>query len=212
MVGVACIATTLGYVGFVGFNNVAIELTRLPGIRQALDYTRIRKDSYKHKTSGEVKQEVDTWNEARDYLMGHFSYSSANKGYPLEYSGKIKELHEAAKANCSAGADLSCMLLNRSPKYEARRVHLSLRKGIPKIKPFLSDHAVALIYDKQTGKYGSLGINSVDCIPPTHEKPEEVLRKVNTSFLWMFDLEKNDKAFHTKEPGFAYGVPIREKD
>ena len=133
-------------------------------------YLNMLEDKYEGESLEQVASEIKTWENARDYIIRH-----------LRFEDKIHEsnenVHKTGKAYCFETMQIAEYLLADNNKYECSRAVFA-RKGAD------LTHAVALVKDKETGLYGSLGIHACDCIKPVFSSKEKVLKKIQKSFLW----------------------------
>lgn len=120
-------------------------------------------DPYKGKTFEQVTQDVKGWEGTRDYLIRHMRFGAT--------SDDPKRMHERGTAICFDAASLAKTLLEKDPQYETEVVTFSKGNDIP-------SHAITLVKDKKTGKYGSLGVYASDCIRPSYKSPESIYRRI----------------------------------
>jgi len=112
----------------------------------------------------ESAKRIKTWEEAEDYLMRHF------KPGPF----------------CDEASRLAINLLKDNNDYDCYRVILKRNKRF--------GHSVCVVYDTETKKYGSLGINAGDCIKPKYDSMEKLINRINRNcFLKYNKYEVADK-------------------
>ncbi len=173
----------------------------------------LTKDSYGNMSSEQLVRKVDSWEGARDYIMQHLKYSFDETNYGFEdVDAPFDEINRRGKDDCDGGATAGATLLSNDPRYKVSRMILLGRdsdgiSGSLLARLGLRDsHAITIVYDSKTQKYGSLGINAVDNIKPVFDSPESVFRKLNRKFLWQFkdfELKKYDPETLLKgEDGF----------
>ena len=150
------------------------------------------RDSYRNVPAEQAIKTVNNWEGAEDYILRHLRYSSDRANYGAEdFDAPFDEINARGRDDCDGGATAGAALLSDNARYTLSRMHLSGRGGA--IGSFLGTfglsegHDVTLVYDKETGKYGSLGINAFDNIKPTYNTPEDIFKRLNMSFLWIFD-------------------------
>lgn len=167
-------------------------------------YLGLFKDPYKQVSLEEAINQVKTWGEAEDYMMKHLKYVSDSKNYRIsDHEAPFKDIHEKGKDDCDGGAVVGAALLSDNiDRYETFSMTLNGR-DLGFVGTLLepiglnSSHVICVVYDKETKKFGSLGINAVDCQKPDMDSIDDVFKKVNKRFLWMFgdyDVYKYDPA------------------
>lgn len=154
----------------------------------------ILNDPYKNMTAKQAVRNIDSWKGAENYIMRHMKYSFDSSNYGFEdFDAPFDEIHKRGKDDCDGGATAGAALLSDNPRYKVTHMTLNGRidsegtagQLLGKIG-MSGNHAVTLVYDTKTKKYGSLGINSVDNIEPTLDSPESVFKRINRWFLLQF--------------------------
>lgn len=129
-------------------------------------------DPYNDMTAEQAVKAVQNYDGAKDYLMRHLCYTNI-----LEPGAPFKEVHAKGKGVCRDATTAAIALLRDNyPIYDVLKMRLY------SASPTGSNHAVALVEDIRTHKYGSLGINKEDCIPPQFPKTSDVFDKINSNF------------------------------
>jgi hypothetical protein len=136
-------------------------------------------DPYKDMTPEQAIESVSTFEQAKNYNLRHLAYWEVNKP-----GANFEQVHKKRFGVCRDGTTAARALLSDDPKYRvnsmalySRYSHSKLNTGV--LTYLLGNHEVALVLDRETGKYGSLGINRADCIKPTLDSPEQVFDKLN---------------------------------
>ncbi|MGV8161794.1 MAG: hypothetical protein ACP5N2_00500 [Candidatus Nanoarchaeia archaeon] len=170
------------------YGRTDIELARFAGIMP---------NKYKDKTVEQLVKEVDTWKGAKKYILSHLSYKPDERldGQIQRYAPLV-QTHALGDEDCDGGASAGAALLSDDDKYACYAMTLISRDKMLGIPVSLDNHCISLVYDKETEKYGSLGINKVDCLPPKFDSPNGVFNAVNVAFGLMFEyynLQEYDK-------------------
>ena len=142
-------------------------------------------DKFDKKTSEQVIKDVSSWKDAKNYILTHLTYCSDNKNYGCDFEAPFRTIHKQRKDDCDGGATAASALLSDNSKYEIKKMTLYTKSNWV-ASLILTNHVVALVYDKETKKYGSLGINPCDNIKPKYDSQEKVFKKLNQSFFWTF--------------------------
>ena len=141
-------------------------------IKEFQRWSGLLKDKYESIGFEQAVKKVRTWNDAESYLLGHLRFDS---GQP---SSNFETIHSTGKTVCFGAAIMAKALL--SDNHDRYEVDLYVYKN----KSGSWSHMIALVKDKETGRYGSLGINACDCLTPGYLKEEEVFNKIKFVFFW----------------------------
>jgi hypothetical protein len=143
---------------------------------------KLSRDIYKNKSLEEVVREVKTWRQAGEYILTHLKYLDDEKvayNYP-DYM-PFKTIHESGFEDCDGGAVAGAALLSDNNRYQCfNMVFSNDSTGI--------GHAVTLVYDEVTQKFGSLGINKGDIIEPQYSWCDEIAYRINKNAKAQFNM------------------------
>ena len=129
-------------------------------------------DKYKGMSFEQAVKKVNTWEDCEEYVMSHLRFDASQPTYDPE------KAHNTGKAVCFGAANLSKELLSDNKDgYECRLYAFERKDG----KVW---HVINVVKDKRTGKYGSLGIHSADCIFPGYTSKEKLLNRIQRSYFW----------------------------
>jgi len=183
-------------------------------------------DPYKNMSLERVVKQVTTWEEAEQYIMAHLRYKYDKDNFGQNHiEASFEEIHKRKVDDCDGGAVAAAALLSDNPRYEVYRMRLVMKDSIDHIDDFIeslgmtspfANHAVSIVYDKDTMKFGALGINAADCIKPEFDSIGEVFNKINTAFLYNFgDYELSrynpSNIMHGKNPFKDYNNFVKQR-
>lgn len=136
-------------------------------------------DPYKGVSAEELVNRIQTWSETRDYIMRHITPMLDIDNYGKEeYTASFPEINLRGREDCEGSAFVANSLLSNDLNYGLYLMFMGGSSG---------GHAVALVQDKRTLKYGSLGINACDNIIPSYDYPNDVFNEISKSFYGGFN-------------------------
>lgn len=151
----------------------AVCLSYLAAARIPLDcwrYSGMIKDKYAGLTLEQTAEKVKTWEDCENYLMAHLRFSKDDFSEVPEY------IHEIGRAQCFGAAKTAKKLLEDNlDTYDCFSAIF--------YKNDEEKHCVAIVKDKKTKKYGSLGINAADCIRPEYKSLDTLIRRLNFAYV-----------------------------
>ncbi len=210
-----------------GFSFISYTIIQGNGLREAKRQLGMIDNPYKDMGLEEVVKKVTIWEEAEQYLMAHLKYKKDNDNYgPLQIEASFEEIHKRRIDDCDGGATAAAALLSDNPRYALFRMILNMRPslnqaddvidylGLP--SPF-RNHAVSIVHDKETMKFGALGIGALDCIKPEFDSINEVFKRLNANNLYMFGSYKltqydDSTLIHGKNKFKEYNDFVKERE
>lgn len=149
--------------------GIITQLREIKEIERKLGFIE---DKYSNMTLEQAIKNVKTWQDGEDYMLGHLKFNTD------ELTFDTRRIHETGKTICFGAAETAMELLkDNKDKYEIESY--LFRKSEREYS-----HMIAVIKDKTTGKYGSLGINACDCISPRYDTKAQVFKSIQRSFFW----------------------------
>jgi hypothetical protein len=128
--------------------------------------SRIRKLKY-----SQVISEIATPDQAKRYLTEYLSPKSDEANYEKEdYIASFKRIHEKGSDDCDGGALAAAALLHDDG-------YPPLMLCMFKKEDSIEHHGGHAVFIYQVnGKWGTLGINEMDCHPPQYSSLEDIVR------------------------------------
>lgn len=162
------------YYGF-SFLLAFLSLYYLVNIRALREFQRcygFLEDKYISMSLEQSIEEVSTWGDAEYYLMSHLRFDKN------QCSLNAKVSYETGRSLCFGSSMIAKELLSDNKnQYE---VELYVFEN----RPNVWSHMIAVVKDRKTQTYGSLGINASDCIAPKYKSKEKIFKKIKKTFFW----------------------------
>lgn len=128
---------------------------------------------YSKLSSEEVIKEVQTYEQASEYLKGLQGEIPNTTGIN---EAPFSQIHNEQRGVCRDATTAAMALLSDNTNRYAV-IPLSFQARLFSKKDY-DGHDVAIVYDKLAGKFGSLGINHFEHIEPKYDNIDEVVNKL----------------------------------